>query len=55
MGPVTAGASLSGELNMDEELLCKLAKEDLALSVGDDIFDWSITVNDVEGGSDGMF
>jgi hypothetical protein len=37
MGPVTAGASLSGELNTDEELLCKLSKEDLALSAGDDM------------------
>ena len=37
MGPVTAGTSLSGELNTDEELLCKLSKEDLALSAGDDM------------------
>jgi hypothetical protein len=39
MGPVTAGGSTSGELKMDEELLCRLSNEDFALSMGGDMID----------------
>lgn len=39
MGPVTGGGSLSGELRIDEALLCRLSKEDLVLRGGDIMVD----------------